>query len=117
MVTERKENFQLEHVLVVEDDDTWRDLFARSFQRRGIKATIVGSAVEALELLEKGEINRVITDGLNDNWWKVAKAAHELGLSVKLVSAEERYQLSAHEMGIEFINKREAVQLRVRDQL
>ena len=55
-------NSLIPHILVVDDDPVLRDLLVRFYSRSGYTAVSVASAEEALALLEKGNIDFVVTD-------------------------------------------------------
>jgi DNA-binding NtrC family response regulator len=55
-------NSLIPHILVVDDDPVLRDLLVRFYSRSGYTAASVASGEEALALLEKGNIDFVISD-------------------------------------------------------
>lgn len=48
------------HVLVVDDEDRFRQLMAKLFAAKGITATTAGTGTEALERLRRGECYDVV---------------------------------------------------------
>jgi two-component system, NtrC family, response regulator AtoC len=55
-------NSLIPHILVVDDDPVLRDLLVQFYSRSGYTAVSVASGEEALALLEKGNIDFVVTD-------------------------------------------------------
>lgn len=49
-------------VLVVDDESEFRELVARRFQKRGLKVAEAGDGMQALQYLEKNEVDVVILD-------------------------------------------------------
>ncbi len=115
MQLESREGQQPKRVLIVEDESVWQDLYKRMLEPRGIQVTTASGVKEALELLENGNFDRIITDGLEGGWIRIATRAQEIGLPVKLVSGDSRHREHAESIGVEFINKSEVA--KKRDQL
>jgi len=105
MKAEYKERTEAEHVLVVEDDPVWMRIHKSILEERCIKVTAVSDVKEALELLEQGGFNRVITDGLEGTWLVIAAKTKQLGIPMKLISGDVRHESQAKEIGVEFIDK------------
>lgn len=103
--SEGGENLVPQHILVIEDDSVWMNLYKRSFKDRGIEVSTASGVKEALELLKNGVFTRVITDGLEGGWIRVAWKAQELGLPIKLVTGDFGHQKDADAMGVEFLPK------------
>lgn len=76
-------------VIAVDDDAMWRELVDDELSDiDGINYEVVGTADEAIERLETGDFDGVVTDGLEGQWRRVAEAAKLVGAGVILLSAD-----------------------------
>lgn len=71
-------------VLVVDDDEGYARNIPRLLKTIGLDAQVATSSDEAQLLLMKNNYCGVIVDGLNGKWTRVAKAALDLNIPVRL---------------------------------
>ena len=92
-------------VLVVEDTQSWAAIHGRYAERAGHEVFTATSAQEAKKILEQGEIDLIVTDGLEDEWTQVHDAAQEKGINTVVVSGSSNVARVGNKSGDFFIDK------------
>jgi len=69
-------------VLVVEDDQEWRNRYIKEFRGLGAKTVDVSNIEEAKKALEEGPFTHVICDGLEGRWRELVPQAKARGAIV-----------------------------------
>lgn len=99
------ESVMMANVLIVDDHKLMAETFRGMAQAENHSVSVAKSADQAIGILETGEFNLVITDGLNGDCLKVVKAAGKKGVRSIIVTTNDSLARLAKEKGIEAFDK------------
>ncbi len=92
-------------ILAVDDEEAWRDIFARNLAAAGVAHEIVDDADLAMDRLVSDEFTGVITDGLEGRWIDVYSAADIAQTATVVISGSSHTIDEAKRLGVEAYNK------------
>ncbi|GAC1500267.1 MAG: hypothetical protein NVS1B10_03690 [Candidatus Saccharimonadales bacterium] len=98
----KPENYK---ILAVDDEEIWRHTFSVGLERLGCRYEITDDVESATNIMKEGEINGVITDGLEGGWTNVVESAHLIGATAVVLSGSSVVVGNAERAGIMAYNK------------